>query len=176
MANTIKLKRGAASSVGAASLSAGEPAFDLTNGILYIGNGSGKIAINPISSGSWTPTVACAKSYTVQTGYYTKIGRHVLLYCKLTFVSDGDTEGGEFVISGLPYSAAYAAAAPLADFTGNVFNATCLTAVIATGGSTISIMSIYSGLTQIVTNSHDDMSVKGAAVTLEFTLDYMTAS
>lgn len=47
MANTIQLKRGTAASVSGATLAAGEPAVDLTNGKLYVGNGTDKVLVNP---------------------------------------------------------------------------------------------------------------------------------
>ncbi len=45
--STIKVKRGNAANLGALTLQAGEPAFTLDTGKLYIGNGTDKILINP---------------------------------------------------------------------------------------------------------------------------------
>lgn len=44
---TIKLKRGQSANVGSLTLEAGEPAFTLDTGKLYVGNGTDKVLINP---------------------------------------------------------------------------------------------------------------------------------
>ena len=44
---TIKLKRGQSANVSSLTLEAGEPAFTLDTGKLYVGNGTDKILINP---------------------------------------------------------------------------------------------------------------------------------
>ena len=55
----LKLKRGQSANVAALTLQAGEPAFTLDTGKLYIGNGTDKILINPDSG-----TVASADKLT----------------------------------------------------------------------------------------------------------------
>ena len=54
MPNPTQLKRGPSANIAAAVLLAGEPAFTLDNGKLYIGNGSGKVLINPDNVASAT--------------------------------------------------------------------------------------------------------------------------
>lgn len=44
---TIKLKRGQSANVGSLTLQAGEPAFTLDTGKLYVGDGTEKVLINP---------------------------------------------------------------------------------------------------------------------------------
>lgn len=47
MANKIQIKRGQSTNFEAVTLDAGEPAFTLDDGKLYVGNGSEKVCINP---------------------------------------------------------------------------------------------------------------------------------
>jgi hypothetical protein len=47
MAQTLKIKRGNNENLGSLTLEAGEPAFVLDTGKLYVGNGSDKVLINP---------------------------------------------------------------------------------------------------------------------------------
>src|SRR5690554_3390458 len=44
---TIKLKRGQSANLGSLTLEAGEPAFTLDTGKLYVGDGTDKVLINP---------------------------------------------------------------------------------------------------------------------------------
>lgn len=45
--STIQIKRGQSANIGKVTLGAGEPAFTLDTGKLYIGNGKDKVLINP---------------------------------------------------------------------------------------------------------------------------------
>lgn len=47
MAQTLKIKRGNNENLGSLTLAAGEPAFVLDTGKLYVGNGTDKVLINP---------------------------------------------------------------------------------------------------------------------------------
>lgn len=56
-----------------------------------------------IESGTWTPTVAGASSYSIQVGQYLKIGKMVVLSFQIYGVFSGSISSS-FKISGTPYS------------------------------------------------------------------------
>lgn len=56
-----------------------------------------------IESGTWTPTVAGASSYSTQAGQYTKIGNMVILSFQVYGVFSGSTSS-RFKITGVPYN------------------------------------------------------------------------
>ena len=65
MATTILLKRGNSTAFASATLSAGEPAFVLDTGKLYIGDGTNKVAINDISKPAGLDTSTSFTKYKV---------------------------------------------------------------------------------------------------------------
>jgi hypothetical protein len=71
MPDTIQIKRGLAANVGGVNLAAGECAFTIDTGKLYIGTGTDKILINPDLLASpaltGTPTVPTAAAGTNTT-------------------------------------------------------------------------------------------------------------
>lgn len=96
----------------------GEIATILTN---WSGNASNRYITQPIES-TWTPTVTIGGSstgitYTARTGQYSRIGRTVLATCDFTLNSLGGLTGS-IAITGLPYTAAETAAAPVAYYSG----------------------------------------------------------
>lgn len=96
----------------------GEIATIITN---WSGNASNRYITQPIES-TWTPTVTIGGSstgitYTARTGQYSRIGRTVLATCDFTLNSLGGLTGS-VAITGLPYTAAETAAAPVAFYSG----------------------------------------------------------
>lgn len=65
MATTILLKRGNSTAFESATLAAGEPAFVLDTGKLYIGDGTNKVAINEISKPAGLDTASSFTKYKV---------------------------------------------------------------------------------------------------------------
>lgn len=58
--------------------------------------------LDDYAEGTWTPTLGGTATYSVQLGYFIKIGRLVYFYCQLNISSLGT--GSNTTISGLPYS------------------------------------------------------------------------
>ena len=99
-------------------ISGGKLATILAN---WTGNASNRYITQPIET-TWTPTVTIGGSsagitYTARTGQYTRIGRTVLATCDFTLNSLGGLTGS-VVITGLPYTVAETAAAPVAYYSG----------------------------------------------------------
>jgi hypothetical protein len=103
---------------GAIVISGGKLATILAN---WTGNASNRYITQPIEN-TWTPTVTIGGSstgitYTARTGQYSRIGRTVLATCDFTLNSLGGLTGS-IAITGLPYTAAETAAAPVAYYSG----------------------------------------------------------
>jgi hypothetical protein len=77
-----------------------------TNGILFNNNTSGVQAesvLNDYETGTWTPTITNASSYSTQSGTYTKIGNKVIASCQVecSFTNSGSAQQS---VGGLPFS------------------------------------------------------------------------
>lgn len=174
MANKIQIKRGSKANLPA--LSDGELAFCKDAGELYVGNSGANQQVGAlVQSGTWTPTIQCAVSYTVRNGFYFKVGRHVTLCCQLTFAMDG---ANDFIITGLPFAASYSAGTVPTEITAGIFLAPMVHLQLAAGSGSVQLMSDYNNgsLSSIETNAHDNCENRTATCTINFTLDYIVNS
>ena len=105
-----------------------------TNGLCFGSDTAAANALDDSEEGTWTPAVAGAAtagtaSYTVQTGWYTKIGRLVTVNCRVDWANLSGS--GDFQVTGLPF-------------------ASWSTANSSTAGSAMTTNLNWSGGTQIV--------------------------
>lgn len=87
----------------------GDLAFEDTNNLWYIWNGTGWESIGVIY-GTWSPNIAFASgsigvTYSVQTGTYAKIGRQVVAQGSITLSASGSSTGVA-EINNLPFASA----------------------------------------------------------------------
>jgi hypothetical protein len=81
-----------------------------TGGIQFNGDTAAANALDDYEEGTWTPTITASNSnpsvtYSIQTGFYTKIGRQVFIQ-GLIYLSSKSGGSGTARISGLPFSPA----------------------------------------------------------------------
>ena len=91
---------------------------------------------NPLyTQGSWTPSVGGTATYTLQTGYWTKVGRlcHVVGHLTINAIGTGSTS----VISGLPFNAADDQALTVCDFASLATNVVWIGARVNINAQTI---------------------------------------
>jgi hypothetical protein len=79
------------------------------SGSVYLGGTTSVNALDDYEEGTWTPvlnrTTLGTVTYTLQTGYYVKIGRVVYVWGKVTWSNISSVGSGNNYISGLPFSA-----------------------------------------------------------------------
>ena len=79
------------------------------SGSVYLGGTTSANALDDYEEGTWTPvlnrTTLGTVTYTLQTGYYVKIGRVVYVWGKVTWSNISSVGSGNNYISGLPFSA-----------------------------------------------------------------------
>lgn len=112
-----------------ANMSAALGAFIASSGYDAIDNGDIDSLQSNLTSalretGNWTPILAGettegSLSYSTRDGTYVKIGRLVLLQCKLVVSDVGTMPAGYAIIKGLPYNISSAALLPLRGLGGD---------------------------------------------------------
>jgi hypothetical protein len=72
--------------------------------------------LDDYEEGAWTPTISATSpgtlsvSYSVQVGWYTKIGRQITAGFYITFTLTKGTASGDILISSFPFTASYTGA------------------------------------------------------------------
>jgi hypothetical protein len=93
------------------------------SGSVYLGGTTSANALDDYEEGVWTPvlnrTTLGTVTYTLQTGYYVKIGRVVYVWGKVTWSNISSVGSGNNYISGLPFSAGTGQANGWANFGGS---------------------------------------------------------
>jgi hypothetical protein len=93
------------------------------SGNVYLGGTTSANALDDYEEGVWTPvlnrTTLGTVTYTLQTGYYVKIGRVVYVWGKVTWSNISSVGSGNNYISGLPFSAGTGQANGWANFGGS---------------------------------------------------------
>lgn len=121
--------------------------------------------------GTWTPSVGGTATYTYQTGTYTKVGKLVTVFCRMTINTIGT--GSAQRISGLPYpidqDPFVYAIAPVyfANLTNNMIN---VVGLVGIGDATT--VGLYS--TSVSSPSMAGNDIMGNGSSLYFSVSYMT--
>ncbi len=84
-----------------------DPAFTATPSLTSITLGGGTAFSNYLEQQSWTPSIvglstAGTGTYTLQSGYYTRIGNMIFLQCEITWTAHTGT--GDLTIANLPFT------------------------------------------------------------------------
>ena len=147
-----------------------------STGIINYQSGATYTQTSP-RTGTWTPVLsgATTTTYTIQEGYYVKIGPLVYVKGKIAINSLGN--GSVTTIDGLPFASSNAANSSVSSGTVSTFisiatSAITLTPVVANNGSTISF--IYTTASSTSMSSVCNVFQNGARV--DFSLTYQAAS
>jgi len=121
--------------------------------------------------GTWTPTVGGTSTYTNQVGTYTKIGKLVTVFCRMSIATIGT--GSPYIITGFPYPIdldpfAYAIAPVYVN--GLALSVVNVVGLLGPNGTTS--MSLYS-LTAAATGMSGN-SILGNGSDVYFSLSYLT--
>jgi hypothetical protein len=75
-------------------------------GAINIGGTGTANALDDYEEGTWTPTSATSGSFTVtsNSANYTKVGRLVTAYCRVSSFSDTTSSNAHFYVGGLPFT------------------------------------------------------------------------
>lgn len=124
--------------------------------------GAGTVAMTAYDEGVWTPAVAGAttpgtNTYAIRSGYYTRVGRLVTIFCQVTLATKDVAMAGEVRITGLPFAVVggvYGTAA-FRSFSGiNLTSGyTQLAGSLDQGGTVIRLIQSGSGVSQNVVDS-----------------------
>jgi hypothetical protein len=109
--------------------------------------------LDDYEEGTWTPSIGGTATYTLQTGTYTKIGRHVHVFCDLRVNVIGT--GSTSVISGLPFTAARREAVAIGTFASLTASVYWIGGYIPATTTTMQII----GTTAAATGSTDPLAV-----------------
>lgn len=145
------------------------------------GSGQSTLA-NYVESGTWTPAFDSGVyniAYTVQVGYYTRIGKMVVATCNLTWTNNTTSGSGTMGIQGFPF--------PCKTATNLVYVAPCINSNITVsnaGYTSITIELASASSTAVLVQSGTARAANGSALgavntttgvtrMLEFTMIYM---
>jgi parallel beta-helix repeat protein len=125
--------------------------------------------------GTWTPSIGGTATYTVQEGYYVKIGTLVYVQCKLVINVIGT--GSTTTISGLPFAAfnatfASSGAGALSFFSGLASSVVSLVPAVTNNTSNIT----FASLAAAATSTTAAAAIMTSGTRLDFSLVYRSAS
>ena len=146
----------------------GEKARILSSGgITFNGDTATANALDDYEEGTWTPSVGGTATYHNQIGYYTKIGRQVIVNCWMQINVPGT--GSTTTISGLPFTSlngGYGSGVRCANLSISVV----LIQTYVTGTNIA-----FSGMTSATTAITDNMAVLGTQTLVAFTIMYIVS-
>jgi len=146
-----------------------------TNGIVFNNSGATtNSTLNDYETGTWTPTLTNASSYSVQTGTYTKIGNKVIASCQITcaFTNSGSAQQS---IGGLPFTSATASNPNYIGFffPTSGFNFTSNLQVVAQMNNNATTATIYYSTASTSLNFNNAVSNQfGTSVSFQFSIAY----
>ena len=173
-----------ASSVIVNNGSANVCGFTTSNNLQMLQNGGGIVfsnssattnsTLNDYETGTWTPTLTNASSYSVQTGTYTKIGNKVIASCQITcaFTNSGSAQQS---IGGFPFTSATASNPNYIGFffPTSGFNFTSNLQVVAQMNNNATTATIYYSTASTSLNFNNAVSNQfGTAVAFQFSIVY----
>ena len=126
--------------------------------------------------GTWTPTIGGTATYTIQEGYYVKVGRIIHVQCKIQINVIGT--GSTTLISGLPYASINATNSSSSFGAVGYFStlaaaAIVLTPVVTNNATTLSFASQTASATTI---SNTVATVFASSTRIDFSVVYEAAS
>ena len=121
--------------------------FDLTSGQIKFPAtqvpSSDVNTLDDYEEGTWTPSVGGTATYTLQEGFYTKIGRIVFINVRLTINVIGT--GSTSTISGLPFTSASRSALAVGETSGLATSPVSIDPYVGASTTSISIHSRTAG-------------------------------
>ena len=164
--------------VGLTSANTSGSNLQVSQGITFPATQSASSDANTLDDyeeGTWTPNVGGTATYTVQEGFYVKVGQLVYLQCKIIINVLGT--GSTTTISGLPFTSlsttnSSVGTGAVKDFASLATSVTTLVSAVQVGASTIN----FGGLTAAGTSMTAGITVFGNSARIEFSLVYRAAS
>lgn len=127
---------------------------------------AGANTLDDYEEGTWTPAVGGDATYTTQTGRYTKIGRVVHLFGRLTIDVLGT--GSAHTVSGLPVAAESVGGFPVTVS----YWADLAVAPVFVGGYVSGSTIVFGGLTAAGADLTDSLGILGDAADVMFSATY----
>ena len=130
---------------------------------------AGANTLDDYEEGTWTPDVGGSATYTVQEGYYVKIGQLVTVTCNMTVNAIGT--GSATTISGLPFTTG------AGTYTGALFWSTAAVAPVyaIARANTSSNTVVLQGITA-ANASISNISLMGSGTNVRFSIAYRASS
>ena len=131
--------------------------------------------LDDYEEGTWTPSLGGTATYTIQEGYYRKIGQLVYIQCKIVVNAIGT--GSASVLSGLPFAALSAAQASSGAMAASYFASLAVSTItlapyVANATTTIQ----FNGLAASGVTMNAGLAVFGSGTRIDFSGCYIASA